>query len=211
MGQRYHKDEPLESRHPPINWTVADAAERAALTGLDVYGNPRIGGIAWQQDNDSLWYLVSTAPAVWTQITIVNQPFDPATLSAGEYRSLDAPEVVTVAENTVGAGAVLSVSDADGGYYMANASTDADAQTADLCLALEDGVGAKIVTRECYYRKAGWTWTPGGALWIDTTDGVIVQSIPAAPAYVKCIGRAVSADTIYFRPQGALVKKVSDV
>lgn len=54
--------------HPPYTKTVANAAERLALTGFDsAFEACDIGRVVRQADDESLWRLVSVSPVTWHQ------------------------------------------------------------------------------------------------------------------------------------------------
>lgn len=54
----------LGQRHAVHDWVVADATARGALT----LAATDIGKVAWQQDDNSLWFLVDDSPATWEQM-----------------------------------------------------------------------------------------------------------------------------------------------
>ena len=54
--------------HPPYTKTVANAAERLALTGFDsAFEACDIGRVVRQADDESLWRLISVSPVTWHQ------------------------------------------------------------------------------------------------------------------------------------------------
>lgn len=199
MAYSYHKSEPLGSRHPAVSWVAADAASRKllAVTASD------IGGFAWQSDLDTVWLLKSVAPPVWVDVSEAR--ISPGALLDGEYQAIGAVEVVTVAENTVGAGAVLTRDVSDGEFYMADAAS-AVARVDNPGLVVESGTGSKRIMFSGYYRSDSWAWTPGGMLWIGISSGLLTQTEPIAPNYYQRVGFAVSATTVRFEPTGSLLK-----
>lgn len=53
-------------------------------------------------------------------------------------------------------------------------------------------------------RNDGWTWTPGGAIYLDTTAGSLTGSPPGSPGEaVQEVGYAVSADIAFFHFNGS--------
>lgn len=59
----YHGDEhSADNMHPPYAWKFANAAAREAGVGVD---SSRIGRLARQLDDNSLWMLVGTDPITW--------------------------------------------------------------------------------------------------------------------------------------------------
>lgn len=59
-----HSEEAVGSRHPGVSWEYADATARGAASG---FTSTDLGGLAWQQDNDSVWILTATTPT-WEQV-----------------------------------------------------------------------------------------------------------------------------------------------
>ena len=116
----------------------------------------------------------------------------------GDYAQVD------VDENSVGKGALLSYTNADGNYDMANASASATPEVNHLVIALETGTGSdKLVMMRGYIRKGSWNWTPGKDLYVSTTNGLLTQTAPSGSSqFVKKVGYAVTADIICFDPTG---------
>jgi hypothetical protein len=59
-----HKDLALANLHSIHTWAVADAAGLAALTPTA----DDVGKVAWQQDDNSLWFLADETGPVWEQV-----------------------------------------------------------------------------------------------------------------------------------------------
>lgn len=104
---------------------------------------------------------------------------------------------VTVTSNSVGYGAILTLS-GGGNFVMANATSS----TAIPCLAmaLETGTGTKKVLLNGFVSKTGWTWNKG-PVYVNTTNGLMTQTIPSATGnIVQVVGYAFTATKIYFNP-----------
>ena len=105
---------------------------------------------------------------------------------------------VTVDTNAVGVGAALYLA-SDGNYDEA----DADAASTMPCtaVALETGTGTKTVLFNGFIRDDSWAWTPGGNIYVSTTQGTFTQTAPSGSGdQVQVVGIAQSADVIYFNP-----------
>lgn len=105
----------------------------------------------------------------------------------------------TVDSNFYGFGVALRMA-SDGNLEEANATND----TAMPCiaLALDAGTGSgKQVLFWGRIRDDSWGWIPGGYIYVDTSAGVLTQSIPSsADNVVQVVGVALSATQIFFNP-----------
>lgn len=116
---------------------------------------------------------------------------------------------VTVDTNTVGFGGVLVMA-ADGKWD--DIDKDAATTTGMAVMALEAGTGAnKLVLLQGMVRDDTWNWTPstGQSNNLYAGDsGAIVASVAAYTTgdQVQVIGSIISADTIYFNPNMAIVE-----
>jgi len=104
---------------------------------------------------------------------------------------------VTVDTNAVGVGAALYQA-VDGNYDEADA--DAAASMPCSALALETGVGTKLVLFHGFIRNDAWAWTVGGSLYVSATQGTLTQTPPGTGDFVQVVGIAQSADVIFFNP-----------
>lgn len=85
---------------------------------------------------------------------------------------------------------------------------DADDTTSMNCvvLALESGSGSKKVLLEGQICNTSWDWS-AGPIYISTTTGGLTQTAPSGTGdQVQKIGFALSADTIYFRPDATILE-----
>src|SRR5262245_45027038 len=60
-----HVDAPVGEIHVPYNWTYADQSAREAAS---ITNSALEGRLARQLDDNSLWMLVDTSPAVWAPV-----------------------------------------------------------------------------------------------------------------------------------------------
>lgn len=105
---------------------------------------------------------------------------------------------VTVDTNAVGIGAALFLA-ADGRYDEADA--DAAATMPCTAVALETSTGTKSVLFHGFIRNDAWNWTPGGTVYVSTTQGTFTQTAPSGSGdQIQAVGVAQSADVIYFNP-----------
>lgn len=112
--------------------------------------------------------------------------------------------VVTVDTNAVGIGAALFLA-ADGNYDEADAG--AAATMPCTAVALETSTGSKQVLFNGFIRNDAWTWTPGGNVYVSTTQGTFTQTAPSTTGeQVQIVGVAQSADVIYFNPSLSIVE-----
>jgi hypothetical protein len=117
--------------------------------------------------------------------------------------------------STFNAGATIAQWDL---VYLGSSSTwllaDADASSTagPVMLALSAqaqtaGNAMKVALPGSFCRNDAWAWTPGAALYVDTTAGGITATAPSATGdIVRVIGYATTADTLYFMPSGAWVE-----
>jgi len=111
--------------------------------------------------------------------------------------------------NTFNAGATIAQFEA---VYLSSSSTwllaDADAvSTAGsvmIALAGEAGTNTnplRIILPGTFVRNDAWAWTPGATLYLGTTPGEITATAPSATDdVVRVVGRAVTADVIWWNP-----------
>lgn len=93
----------------------------------------------------------------------------------------------------------------DGNYDRADAS--ASGTMPCRALSLESGAGAKDILLKGQVCDTSWNWASGSDVYVSTTSGVLTQTKPSATGeQVQIVGYALSADTILFNPQYALVE-----
>lgn len=114
----------------------------------------------------------------------------------------------TVDANATGIGAALHIA-ADGHYEEADASANTTAPCTGI--ALETGTGTKKVLLEGIIRNDGWNWTTGpgvaGIIYLSETAGALTQTAPStSEAFVQVVGYAITDDSMYFRPELAMVE-----
>ncbi len=118
--------------------------------------------------------------------------------------------------NSIDAGATVSAFDllylaSDGEFALADADA-ASTSTGMLALALEAGTDNNpidVALPGSFVRDDTWNWTVGGILYVSTTAGDMTQTAPSGDGdIVRVVGYAVSADVIYFNPDGAWVEVV---
>jgi hypothetical protein len=109
----------------------------------------------------------------------------------------------TVDTNAYGLYATLFMA-ADGHFDEADA--DAEASMPCVAMATETGTGTKDVLLRGYVRDDSWDWTPGGLIYVSTTQGGLTQTAPSgAGDVVQVVGWAWSADIMVFEPSLVLV------
>jgi hypothetical protein len=109
----------------------------------------------------------------------------------------------TVDVNAYGLYATLFMA-ADGHFEEADA--DAGASMPCVAIATETGTGTKDVLLRGYIRDDSWDWTPGGLIYVSTTQGGLTQTAPSNPSdVVQVVGWAWSADIMIFEPSLVLV------
>ncbi len=104
-------------------------------------------------------------------------------------------ESVTVDTNTMGFGAALCYTSADGHYDAANAT-----DTTKLCrgIAVESGTGTKKILTRGQVCLTTWNWTVNGTIWLSTSDYTLTQNAPSATGNaLQPVGYALSADTAW--------------
>ena len=106
-----------------------------------------------------------------------------------------------------GAGVVFGTPlyiESDFNYHAADAS--AVVSMPCRAIAVQAGTGSKKVLVEGEICDTTWSWSRGD-IYISTTSGVLTQTKPSATGeQVQIVGYALSADTILFNPQYALVE-----
>lgn len=113
----------------------------------------------------------------------------------------------TIDSSTNGIGTPLYMA-SDGNFD----SADADSASTMPCraIALESGTGSKKVLLRGFIKNSGWSFTPGGDVYVSTTIGTVSQTVPSGTGdQVQKIGFAWSADTLYFSPGDYTVVEVS--
>jgi hypothetical protein len=88
-------------------------------------------------------------------------------------------------------------------FHYDRALADAEATMPGVFMALEAGLGSKLVLREGQICNTGWNWSSGLIYASDVAAGGLLQvgSIPGDTGdQVQIVGWALSAVTIYFKP-----------
>ena len=86
--------------------------------------------------------------------------------------------------------------------------TDADAAATMPCrgVALESGTGNKKVLLSGQICNTAWNWS-NGDVYVSTAIGTFTQTAPTGSGdQVQAVGYALSADTIFFDPDGTVVE-----
>jgi len=158
-------------------------------------GNPSIGDYIVAEDllGFSVAHIDNTM--IVTSDSIGGTKFDP------DLDNEEASGIIiatTVDANAYGIGSALHL-DTDGNYIEANAS--AEATMPCTAIATETGTGSKEVLLHGFIRNDLWTWTPGGAVHVNITNGTLSQVIPSASGnQVQRVGIAYTANILYFNP-----------
>jgi len=135
---------------------------------------------------------------------------------APEAEDLVHEGILTVNGTYQGTIMTVTVDDASAAFgnplYCANdfhyERTDADSAATMLCvaMALEAGAGSKKVLLEGQICNTAWGWS-AGPLYVSCTTGAMTQTAPVgAGDQVQRIGFALSANTIYFRPDSTVIE-----
>lgn len=115
--------------------------------------------------------------------------------------------LVDVDVNGYGIGAALHL-DTDGNYILA----DANGSTTMPCsaLAMETGTGTgKKVLLVGYLTDLTYNFTVGAVVYVSTTGGNLTTTAPSGTGdFVQAVGIAMTADTLYFNPDFAMVEIV---
>ena len=88
--------------------------------------------------------------------------------------------------------------------------TDANSTSTMPCvgIALESGTGTKLMLLEGQICHTAWSWSAGD-VYVSGTTGELTQTAPSASGdQVQRVGFALSADTIYFKPDSTVVEIV---
>lgn len=141
------------------------------------------GALAGLLDNDHPQYQLVTDDAILT----VNGDYYGKVLT------------VTVDDASTAFGNVLYVA-AD--FHYERAQADSDSTIPAVVMALEAGDGSgKLVLEEGQICNTDWDWSAGLVYVDDDTAGGLTQTPPSDTGdQVQAVGWALSADTIYFRP-----------
>jgi hypothetical protein len=93
-------------------------------------------------------------------------------------------------------------------FHYERADADSAATMPCRALALESGAGSKKVLIEGQICHTGWNWTYGD-MYVSIGTGSLTQTRPTGTGdQVQRIGWALSADTVYFRPDSTVVEIV---
>jgi len=93
-------------------------------------------------------------------------------------------------------------------FHYERADANATGTMACSCMALESGAGTKLVLLEGQICDTDWTWT-AGPIYVSGTTGAMTQTAPAVSGdQAQRIGFALSADTIYFKPDSTVIEIV---
>lgn len=143
--------------------------------------------------------------------TSSNITFDTVNLDATPATDHSATGITT---NALNAGTTIAAFElcylaSDGEWALADADADTTS-TGMFGLALEagtDGNPLSVALAGSFVRDDTWNWTVGGIIYVSTTAGGLTQTAPSGTGdIVRVVGYAVSADVIYFNPDGAWVE-----
>lgn len=85
------------------------------------------------------------------------------------------------------------------GYSLANASSSSTMPC--VALAIEAGSGNKKIFKQGFIRNNSWSWTPGGLLYMSTTNGTLTQTKPTGVGnQQQVVGYAYTSNIIHFNP-----------
>lgn len=182
----------------PLAWAKKTLAETKTILGVTDAVD-----VAPTASNDFL--VASGSPLAWAKKTlaetktILGVALDPSPDAdhscSGEVFSLTFGATITFSQ-------VLYMG--SGGKLLL-AKADAASTSPGLYLAAEGGADteSKQVLRSGFIRDDSWSWTVGGAIYLDaSTAGAMTQTAPSGSGnQVQLLGFAISATVIDFRPQ----------
>jgi hypothetical protein len=178
--------------------TFTTTLTHCSLTGAGTLGGPGAThtGVAGSTLIDADQGGVVTISGIVSGNSLLTTSLDNGAYS-GQYLS------ATVDTNATGVGACLYVG-TDGHYDDAIATSLAAVKCR--AVALEAGTGTKLVLIRGFVRNTGWSFDIGADIFVSASAGVITKTAPTtAGQFVKRVGYAVSADTIYFDSAGSVI------
>lgn len=88
-------------------------------------------------------------------------------------------------------------------WLLADATTTATS-VGQLAISLESKTDTqlmKVALPGTFVRNDSWNWTPGDVLYVSKTPGAITTTQPSGTdEVIRVVGRATTADVIYFEP-----------
>lgn len=86
-------------------------------------------------------------------------------------------------------------------------NTDAGSRQLSVALTKNAALAGDLVTLLTFgdYEEPSWSWTPGGVIYLGT-NGLLTQTAPSAPAFLRILGTAVSTTRIWWDPQPPIVQ-----
>lgn len=95
---------------------------------------------------------------------------------------------------------------ADGTVYHADNLTAADAHAAVGITTGAASPGSDATVRTSgLMTEPSWAWTPLGLIFVGT-NGLLTQTAPAAPAFVRVLGHAIDATSMWVDPQPPIIQ-----
>lgn len=142
---------------------------------------------------------VSTLSSNW-QNTYNTVTANSATWGSGSVTAVHSiEESYTIGENVV-SGNVLYIK-SDGKYWKANATNSTKVPALAISRISANAEASIPLLFQGSITNTSWSLTPGGIVYLSTSDGVITQTQPSATDNViQTLGVAVSSNKIYFKP-----------
>jgi hypothetical protein len=139
-------------------------------------------------------------------IGLLNNTLKLETLSS-DHTACGIYDYVTVDANATGFGAALYCA-ADGHYEEANAGAAGTMRCSAIAIDTGTGSSKKVLTWG-KIRDDSWTWTPGGLVFVSTTNGTLTQTAPSGSGeFIQCVGEAKASNIILFDPSYDAIKHV---
>jgi hypothetical protein len=89
----------------------------------------------------------------------------------------------------------------DGEWHLADADAAGEQEAVAIAAAAGTDGNAMTVLTKGTVRNDAWNWTIGGALYLSATAGGLTQTAPSTATHVvQKVGRALTADIIWFDP-----------
>lgn len=173
-----HREQAGAAMHTLIRWRHANASARLA----EPVAPDDVGKRSLQEDNLTIWDLVSTAPKLWVQ--------------SGASASSDPSSVQKLSNAAISAGRVVRYVDATHvGYADANTLAHAS-QVAGISATATGGAEQQLtVLLLGTASDNGWAWTPGQPVFVGA-NGALTQTFNPAWAWLVQVGVAISPTQI---------------